>query len=127
MVADATHLVASKIQGVVNAPPTAPATGDRPSGDQIWDKGISVKEYLMQKLEPGPEEKVLSQVISEAMSPRKDGEDGDQVGVVEKVKEAVTSLLAKEEEQEQVIITSDIPVSENPHAEGEEGHVLQSN
>ncbi|XP_068667616.1 uncharacterized protein, partial [Aristolochia californica] len=81
VVADATHLVASKI-GVLGASPTAPTNGERSSTEQIWDKGISVKAYLMQKLEPGPEEKVLSQVISESMSPRKGDDDGDQVGVV---------------------------------------------
>ncbi|XP_068644838.1 uncharacterized protein [Aristolochia californica] len=116
IVADTTHLVASKIQGVVGASPTAPNV-DQTNGEQIWDKGITVKEYLMQKLEPGPEERVLSQVISEAMSPSKGDDNVDQVGVVEKVTEVVTSLIGKDEP-----VTSGIPISENPHAEDEELH-----
>ncbi|XP_029130802.1 uncharacterized protein PB18E9.04c [Cajanus cajan] len=80
--------------------PTAPASVTTPpSGKntspsaQIWDKGVSVKEYLMTKLEPGEDEKALSQVISEAMSPRRTPGDA---GVMEKVREAVTSLLRTE-------------------------------
>ncbi|KAL2328778.1 hypothetical protein Fmac_022205 [Flemingia macrophylla] len=80
--------------------PTAPASVTTPpSGKntsptaQIWDKGVSVKEYLMTKLEPGEDEKALSRVISEAMSPRRTPGDA---GVMEKVREAVTSLLRTE-------------------------------
>ncbi|XWS53091.1 hypothetical protein CRYUN_Cryun11dG0127900 [Craigia yunnanensis] len=36
-----------------------------------WDKGVSVKEYIMNKFEPGEDEKALSQVISDAISPRR--------------------------------------------------------
>ncbi|XP_014522090.1 mucin-5AC-like [Vigna radiata var. radiata] len=61
---------------------------------QIWDKGVSMKEYFLNKLEPGEDEKALSQVISEAMSPRKTPGDA---GVMEKVREVVTSLLRTEE------------------------------
>ncbi|WVZ02812.1 hypothetical protein V8G54_023618 [Vigna mungo] len=61
---------------------------------QIWDKGVSMKEYFLNKLEPGEDEKALSQVISEAMSPRRTPGDA---GVMEKVREAVTSLLRTEE------------------------------
>ncbi|KAK8463881.1 hypothetical protein PHAVU_011G061900 [Phaseolus vulgaris] len=61
---------------------------------QIWDKGVSMKEYLLTKLEPGEDEKALSQVISEAMSPRRTPGDA---GVMEKVREAVTSLLRTEQ------------------------------
>ncbi|XP_027347786.1 proteoglycan 4-like [Abrus precatorius] len=74
--------------------PAAPS-GKTPSPTaQIWDKGVSVKEYLMNKLEPGEDEKALSQVISEAMSPKRTPGDA---GVMEKVREAVTSLLRNEE------------------------------
>ncbi|PKI35258.1 low-temperature-induced 65 kDa protein [Punica granatum] len=109
---------------------TAESTG---SGKQMWDKGVSVKEYLMQKLEPGEDEKALSQVISDAMSPRRAPGDA---GVVEKVKEAVTSLLRKEESSSLVIVhsgknsMSQIPVSTNPQevAEGDShGRVVQTN
>lgn len=100
----------------------AAAPGEHPStSEQIWDKGVSVKEYIMHKLEPGEDERALSQVISEAISPRrKPGE----VSVVEKVKEAVTSLLRNEEpshnSQRYVYHTaqnslSQFPVSINSH------------
>ncbi|CAL5211565.1 unnamed protein product [Lathyrus oleraceus] len=84
---------------VETSPPSPPAsappgpTNNSPPS-QIWDKGVSVKEYLMNKFEPGEDEKALSKVISEAMSPRRTPGD---VGVIEKVREAVTSLLRTEE------------------------------
>ncbi|KAL5816992.1 hypothetical protein ACOSQ3_025370 [Xanthoceras sorbifolium] len=53
---------------------------------QIWDKGVNVKEYIVNKIEPG---KALSQVITNATSPRKPRERA----VVEKVKEVVSYLL----------------------------------
>lgn len=76
-----------------SAPPCGRNTATSPTS-QIWDKGVSVKEYLMNKLEPGEDEKALSRVISEAMSPRRTPGDA---GVMEKVREAVTSLLRNEE------------------------------
>ncbi|CAK8576093.1 unnamed protein product [Lathyrus sativus] len=84
---------------VETSPPSPPASAPpSPSNNtppsQIWDKGVSVKEYLMNKFEPGEDEKALSRVISEAMSPRRTPGD---VGVIEKVREAVTSLLRTEE------------------------------
>ncbi|KAK6118610.1 hypothetical protein DH2020_047652 [Rehmannia glutinosa] len=65
------------------------------SSPQTWDKGVSVKEYFMNKLEPGEDERALSQAITEAISPR--GIITGETGVVEKVKEAVTSLFWQEE------------------------------
>ncbi|KAK4440898.1 hypothetical protein Salat_0424700 [Sesamum alatum] len=64
------------------------------SSPQKWDKGISVKEYFMNKLEPGEDERALSQAITEAISPRKNTGDS---GVVEKVKEVVTSFFWHDE------------------------------
>ncbi|KAF2311887.1 hypothetical protein GH714_027152 [Hevea brasiliensis] len=103
-----------------DAPKSAPAAARNHSstGEQIWDKGVSVKEYIMQKLEPGQDEKALSQVISEAISPRKSPRDAS---VVEKVKEAVTSLLRNEESSERTVYhsaqnsSSQIPISTNAH------------
>ncbi|MED6120938.1 hypothetical protein PIB30_025567 [Stylosanthes scabra] len=74
-------------------------------GAQIWDKGVSVKDYLMNKLEPGEDEKALSQVISEAMSPKRTPGDA---GVMEKVREAVTSLLRTEEPKQEEDTTTTI-------------------
>jgi hypothetical protein len=90
-----------------SAPPIASNTSPT---SQIWDKGVSVKEYLMNKFEPGEDEKALSKVISEAMSPRRNPGD---VGVIEKVREAVTSLLRTEEptkpEETNTTITTHTP------------------
>ncbi|XP_038894200.1 mediator of DNA damage checkpoint protein 1 [Benincasa hispida] len=123
-VTDATHAIASKIQSLtVSAPsnsstrsspstprkassPTIQKTSSDPTAtqapklgkgtEQIWDKGVSVKEYLMHKFEPGEDERALSQVLSDALSPRtKPG-----VGVVEKMREAVNSMLRAGEVQQ---------------------------
>ncbi|KAA8543837.1 hypothetical protein F0562_021986 [Nyssa sinensis] len=131
-VSDATQTIASKIAGLTVATPAAPETGeyagsgtqklDRVSetrehatGDQqTLDKSVSVKEYLMHKLEPGEDKKALSQVITDAISPRKTSGD---IGIVEKVKEAVTSLLRNEESSQLSIkitnSSSHIPFSTN--------------
>ena len=64
--------------------------GDNIRGEsQTWDKGVSVKEYLMHKFEPGEDERALSKVITETISPRRD-----------KVREAMTSFLKNEEPSE---------------------------
>lgn len=90
-VAEATQNIASKIPGLtVLSTPPATASGEQ----QVFDKGVSVKEYLMNKLEPGEDERALSQVISAAMSPKK---APGEMGVVDKVKEAVTMLLGNGE------------------------------
>ncbi|XVF20006.1 hypothetical protein REPUB_Repub11eG0160700 [Reevesia pubescens] len=107
-----------------------------------WDKGVSVKEYIMNKFEPGEDEKALSQVISEAISPRRTPGDalirrtpGD-VGVMEKVKGAVNSLLWREEPAQSTTKQSDtnssshLPISTNAQAVPEEdnqGRILQTN
>lgn len=91
------------------APSSAPARSKNSSPTaQLWDKGVSVKEYLMNKLEPGEDEKALSQVISEAMSPRRTPGDA---GVMEKVREAVTSLLRNEEPKKHADTTTTTPAS----------------
>ncbi|KAI4368863.1 hypothetical protein MLD38_017371 [Melastoma candidum] len=57
--------------------------------------GISMREYLAQKLKPGEDDKALSRVITNSMSPRAATNDNitHEVGIVEKVKDAVSSLL----------------------------------
>uniref|UniRef100_A0A5B6Z5G5 Putative low-temperature-induced protein n=1 Tax=Davidia involucrata TaxID=16924 RepID=A0A5B6Z5G5_DAVIN len=118
-VSDATQTIASKIAGLTVATPAAPDTGDQ----QTWDKGVSVKH----KLEPGDNERALSRVIS----PKKTSAD---LGVVEKVKEAVTSLLRNEDSSQSTTRTtnssSHIPISTNSHQVVEEenhGRILQAN
>lgn len=115
---DATHKIASKIAGLAvtnqetqdHEQETARNTSQiavLPSSEskkmsengghlspQTWDKGVSIKEYFLTKLEPGEDEKALSQAITEAISPTKASKD---TGVVEKVKGAVSSLFWQEE------------------------------
>uniref|UniRef100_A0A803LX25 LTI65/LTI78 PGEED repeat domain-containing protein n=1 Tax=Chenopodium quinoa TaxID=63459 RepID=A0A803LX25_CHEQI len=91
--------------------------------EQKWDKGVSLKEYFKNKLEPGEDEKVLSQVITEVISPRR---SPTEKGVVEKVKTAVSMLLQSEEPSSPSSMktsrsSSLIPVSINAHEVEEEG------
>lgn len=113
-VSDATHAIASKIAGLT----VATDTGDDSAADngmmklgkgsETWDKGVSVKEYLMNKFEPGEDERALSQAITEAISPRR--VTGD-VGVVEKVKGAVNSLLHSDDSSSSQSATRATPLS----------------
>ncbi|XP_028807181.1 uncharacterized protein LOC114761894 [Neltuma alba] len=103
-------------------------------GDQTWDKGVSVREYFKNKLEPGEDEKALSQVISDAMSPRRTPGD---VGVMEKVREAVTSLLRNEEPPQYSVRSPTLRASSQNHVlssnvqqvaeEENHGRILQTN
>ncbi|XP_074295043.1 uncharacterized protein LOC141622915 isoform X2 [Silene latifolia] len=115
----------SKIQGLSISSPKS--TGEA----RKWDKGVSMTEYLKCKLEPGEDERALSQVISEVISPRR---SPTEKGVVEKMKTAVTLLLQSEEPSTSSSLkTSDsslnIPLSINAHEVEEEnqGRVLQAN
>ncbi|XP_031486444.1 low-temperature-induced 65 kDa protein-like isoform X2 [Nymphaea colorata] len=71
-----------------------------------YDKGVSVKEYLIQKLEPGEGDKALSEVITDAITPNKGAPVEGEKTVVEMVKEVVSSFLGTEEPS--------IPVSTKP-------------
>ncbi|XP_026444376.1 uncharacterized protein LOC113344661 isoform X7 [Papaver somniferum] len=115
-VSEATQSLASKIQNAAmpasSASSTLPITSSRDetrSGEKRWDKGVSVRQYFISKLEPGDEEKALSEVISDAMSPKTITGD---TGVVEKVREAVSSMLGVE--QASPTLPERIPVSTNP-------------
>lgn len=146
-VSDATHAIASKIQGLTVSTPSASESNEQdnlatlkqatsetdtktnpetekqesPTG-QKWDKGVSVKEYIKHKFEPGEEERALSKVITDVMSPKKSPREG---GVVGKMKEAVTSFLWQEESPQSSMTQShtnaptnastSIPVSTNAH------------
>ncbi|KAK6935815.1 hypothetical protein RJ641_032845 [Dillenia turbinata] len=94
-VSEAPNNITTKLQGMTVTSSSAPGPREfAPRGEQVaFDKGVSVKEYLRHKFEPGDEEKALSHVITEAISPRK--APGD-VGYIEKVREAVTSFLRPE-------------------------------
>ncbi|KAM5583535.1 flocculation protein FLO11 [Rosa sericea] len=114
-------------------PSSAPAAPGKTTAEQRWDKGVSVKEYLIQKFEPGEDERALSQVISDVMSPRK---SPGEAGVVEKVKGAITSLLRNDESprtttsQSALSSSPRIPISTNAYEVVEEenqGRILQAN
>ncbi|KAF6150277.1 hypothetical protein GIB67_033976 [Kingdonia uniflora] len=113
---ETTHMITSKIHDMAISTTSALASprGDTSSGEQKWDKGVSMKEYLMHKFEPGEEEKALSEVISEAMSPRA---TSDNVGMVGKMRGAVSSFLGREDEPRLSIkmSTSEIPISTNSY------------
>lgn len=98
-------------------------------GEQKWDKGVSAKELLIKKLEPGEDERALSQVISQAISPRRSPSD---MGMVGKVKEAVTSWIWNESTSTTLTNASTtssssssahIPISTDVH-EGTADHVI---
>lgn len=82
------------------------------AADQTWDKGVSVREYFKTKLEPGEDEKALSQVISDVMTPTKTSGD---VGVMDKVREAVSSLLRNEESSQYSVRSPTVRVSSSSH------------
>ncbi|CAL9187889.1 unnamed protein product [Musa hybrid cultivar] len=102
-VSEATQAIASKFQG------SSPRY--EMVAKQVWDKGVSMKEYLMQKLEPGEEDRALCEVITGAVSPRNVSHGCAEAGAVKTREEAVSSLTGKEESE-----GSPIPVSTNPHA-----------
>ncbi|VVB04600.1 unnamed protein product [Arabis nemorensis] len=84
-VSDATQAITKKIQDMAFPESTEPeeesndiseintAGTNQPAGfnTKVWDKGVSMKEYIIQKFEPGEDDRALSQVISKAISPRK--------------------------------------------------------
>ncbi|KAI3801494.1 hypothetical protein L1987_29599 [Smallanthus sonchifolius] len=72
------------------------------SKSQMRDKSVSVKEYLMHKFEPGEDERALSKVITQAISPRRD-----------KVRDAMSSFLKNEESSEVNFKSKSLPASTN--------------
>lgn len=118
-----------------SAPAKVATSCQHSTSKQLWGKGVSVKEYIMEKLKPGEDEKALSQVISDAISPRKTPSDAT---VVEKVKEAVSSLLLNQESPSSRTAyhsaqnsSIHFPISTNAHEVVEEentlGRILQYN
>ncbi|XP_057527895.1 low-temperature-induced 65 kDa protein isoform X2 [Amaranthus tricolor] len=70
-VADAGFTMASKVHGSVEQ---GSGVGHE-TGSTGADKGVSVKEYLVEKLKPGEEDRLLSEVITEALPLHKRKED----------------------------------------------------
>ncbi|KAK7273841.1 hypothetical protein RIF29_14905 [Crotalaria pallida] len=124
---DATNSIPSKIQGLAisrtsstnmsSIAPSTPPISSAPISRQTSlsstsslngknytnnnPKGASVKEYLKIKFEPMNDEKVLSEVLYEAMSPRRTTIATNDAGVMDKVRGAVHSLLHNEEQYSQ--------------------------
>uniref|UniRef100_A0A7N0UK77 Uncharacterized protein n=1 Tax=Kalanchoe fedtschenkoi TaxID=63787 RepID=A0A7N0UK77_KALFE len=103
---ETTHNIAAKIQGLTVSTPSEEPGLTEQTDQKNYDKGVSVKEYLYQKFEPGEDEKALSKAITEAISPKK---SPDGKGVVDKVREAVSSLLRAEEEAAPSKSTAAVP------------------
>ncbi|XP_050370488.1 uncharacterized protein LOC126788532 [Argentina anserina] len=138
----------SSTSAALESPQPLSAPAGPGKAEQRWDKGVSVKEYLIHKFEPGEDERALSQVISDVMSPRK---NPGEAGVVEKVKGAISSLLRNDESPRATTISQSpfspsqsilpptqsalsssprIPISTNAYEVVEEenqGRVLQAN
>ncbi|KAJ4953283.1 hypothetical protein NE237_030115 [Protea cynaroides] len=101
-VAEAGSAVVSKMQRTGTGKGTERSEGEGVGGA---DKGVSVKEYVVEKLRPRDEDKALSEVISQAFHRRKEkvlrssNETGK--GMMGRLKGAVTSWFGKNEEQQQ--------------------------
>lgn len=93
-VADAGSTVMSKVKGST----TNAGNEERPEamvgkegtgeGEVAADKGVSMKQYLSEKLKPGDEDKALSQVISETLQSKKKEETGKTKESLGKVTES---------------------------------------
>lgn len=96
----------------------AATTGEEGSGNR--DKGVSMRDYIAEKLKPGDEHKALSEVISDAMPTRR----GERKGEIEhKASEEVTSGFEERsggEEIERKAREEVIPGGETERKAGEE-------
>ncbi|RDY12793.1 Low-temperature-induced 65 kDa protein [Mucuna pruriens] len=104
--------VYEKVAGVGSAVNSEVTGAETKNEAKEQDKGVSVKDYLAEKLRPGEEDKALSEVISEALHKRKEEtvkqvhgnlDGGDEKmcgkGVVDKLKGVVGSWFGKSEER----------------------------
>ncbi|KAF5176264.1 low-temperature-induced protein [Thalictrum thalictroides] len=145
MASEATDIITSKIHDMAIATsaalsPSESSKDETSINEKNYDKGVSVKEYLRLKLEPGEDEKALSQVISDAISPRRkvisealSPKLEASKGVVEKVRGAMSSYLAMSESSSPSMrrnTSSNIPLSTNAYEVVEEENkerILQAN
>nr|XP_007143405.1 hypothetical protein PHAVU_007G069800g [Phaseolus vulgaris]ESW15399.1 hypothetical protein PHAVU_007G069800g [Phaseolus vulgaris] len=102
--------VGSAVKSKVSGTSTGGVGTERKNEVKEEDKGVSVKDYLAEKLRPGEEDKALSEVISEALHKRKEEpvknehHGGDEKmrddpgkGVVDKLKGVVGSWFSNSE------------------------------
>ncbi|KAG6532203.1 hypothetical protein ZIOFF_006042 [Zingiber officinale] len=107
MALEATLLIASKIQE------SCPRIEN--AKKQFWNRGLSMKEYLMNKLEPTEEDRLLCEVITKAMSLRKDfNRCIVGVGQLDTSKKGIVCSSVKEEKHD---FNSPLPISTNPFIE----------
>jgi hypothetical protein len=118
-VAGPTKVALDQVTSDPSRDPVAAASGDHfCAGEKKWDKGVSVKEYLMHMSGPEEDDRALSQVTLQATSPRKTAGD---VSVVDKVRDAVNSLLQVQESSQPTVFhsaknsSSDITISTDAH------------
>ncbi|KAI4351755.1 hypothetical protein L6164_006077 [Bauhinia variegata] len=98
-VAGAGSAVMSKLPGTGTG--TNASTGSRNETENVvpkQDKGVSMKDYLAEKLRPGDEDRALSEVISEAYHMRKEYPMEGSGNVDRPVKEVVKDAIHKREE-----------------------------
>ncbi|XP_061369533.1 low-temperature-induced 65 kDa protein-like isoform X2 [Gastrolobium bilobum] len=138
--------VKSKVSGTI----TGGVRTETKNGVEEEDKGVSVKDYLAEKLRPGEEDKALSEVISEALHKRKEEEPvkiehenldivddkSEKVyeessvkspgkGVVDKLKGVVGSWFGKSEENQSSQVAGGEDLSENKNSGAEVEHVTK--
>ncbi|XP_030449086.1 low-temperature-induced 65 kDa protein-like [Syzygium oleosum] len=90
--------VISKVTGLTTGQ-RAEASGEV-IGAQTQDKGVSVRDYLAEKLKPGEEDKALSEVISSALHRKKTGAEAEAATVVKVTEsEEVKQQLGEGERQ----------------------------
>lgn len=93
-VAGAGSAVVSKIPGTGTGTTTSTTTTEPRSGVE-QDKGVSMKDYLAEKLRPGEEDKALKEMISEALHTGKTEKKTEQTTTTTPVKEVVSDAIHK--------------------------------
>lgn len=99
-VAEAGSTVMSKVHDTVGTGTGTSSNSTTESGVKEKDKGVSVKEYFLEKLRPGDEDRALAEVISEALLTRKEEPEKAEMRPIGKETESeqVTRQLGSEDE-----------------------------
>ncbi|KAH7848204.1 hypothetical protein Vadar_029093 [Vaccinium darrowii] len=113
-VSNAGSSMVSKVRGT--------GTGQE-GGVEGQDQGVSVKEYLAEKLRPGEEDKALSEMISETLYTQKQGGEGDEgenqkpVGIVTESEE-VRERLGSDDDPNREMTETESKIAGNASATG---------
>lgn len=99
-VAEAGSTVMSKVHDTVGTGTGTSSNSTTENGVKEKDKGVSVKEYFLEKLRPGDEDRALAEVISEALLTRKEEPEKAEMRPIGKETESeqVTRQLGSEDE-----------------------------